>query len=61
MKREFTYIENYEGVKIYQYDDDKTYTATVYAKSFIRKDLKDLKIKIDEIINEHIEKFRNLD
>ena len=61
MKREFTYIENYEGVKIYQYDDDKTYTATVYANTFIRKDLKDLKIKIDEIINEHIEKFRNLD
>lgn len=61
MKREFTYIENYEGVKIYQYDDDKTYTATVYTNTFIRKDLKDLKIKIDEIINEHIEKFRNLD
>ena len=61
MKKDFNYIENYKGVKIYQYDDNKKYTATVYINSFEKKELKDLKAKIDEIIKEYIKKYRNLD
>ena len=51
MKKEFTYIENYKNVKIYQYDDDKKYNATVYSKSIKDKDLNNIRAKIDEIIN----------
>ena len=61
MKREFNYIENYKGVKLYQYDDNKKYTATDLINSFEKKDLKDLKTKIDKVINEYIKKYRNLD
>lgn len=61
MKKEFTYIKNYKGVKIYQYDDNKKYTATVYTYTINDKNLKDLKVKIDEVINEYIKKYRNLD
>lgn len=56
-----TYIENYKRVKIYQNDDNKKYTAEVYTKSYEDKDLKKLKVKIDEALNEHIKKYRNLD
>ncbi len=61
MKREFNYIENYKGVKIYQYDDNKKYTATVLINSFEKKDLKDLKAKIDEIRYKDIIKYIILD
>lgn len=55
------YIENHKGVKIYQRDNNKKYTATVYTESFEEKDLKTLKAKIDKAKNEHIKKYRNLD
>lgn len=71
MKRHITYIENYKDVKIYQYNDTKKYTATPYSYSIYtdtpriysieNKDLKSLKVKIDEIINKYIKKFRDLD
>lgn len=54
MKKEFNYIENYKGIKIYQYDDNKDYAATVGTKSFEKKDLKDLKTKIDEVKNKNL-------
>lgn len=61
MIKDFTYIENYKGVKIYQYNDNKKYTAEVCSKSFEKKDLKDLKIKIDDIRYKDIIKFIILD
>jgi len=61
MKRDFNYIENYKGVKIYQYDDNKKYTATVYINSIEDKDLKGLKTKIDEIRYKDIIKYIMLD
>lgn len=61
MKRVLKYIQTYKGVKIYQYNDNNNYTATVYSNSFEKKDLKELKLKIVETINNHIKKFKNLD
>lgn len=72
MKRYITYIENYKNVKIYQYNDNKKYTATPYIYlsintdapriySIENEDLESLKVKIDEIINKYIKKYRNLD
>ena len=61
MKRVLKYIQNYKGVKIYQYNDNNNYTATVYSNSFEKKDLKDLKIKIDDIKYKDIIKFIILD
>jgi hypothetical protein len=62
MKKDFTYISNYKGVKIYQYDDDKKYTATVYTKSIKDKDLNNIRAKIDEFINKSMRRwFDDLD
>ncbi len=61
MKKDFNYIENYKGVKIYQYDDNKKYTATPDIYSIEHKDLKGLKTKIDEIKHKDIIKYIMLD
>ena len=61
MKKEVNYIENYKRVKIYQYNDNKNYTATPYIYSIEDKSLKDLKVKIDKIVNKDIIKFIILD
>lgn len=60
MRKKVTYIETYKDVKIYQYDDKK-YTTTFFTKTIEEKDLKVLKVKIDEIIKEYIKKYKNLD